>query len=103
LTDDRTGGRGAVLATPQDSRGVALVAAIVAETLSQQAQQRPAVDAVQASVKMMLTIEEASLLSGIGRSAIDGAIRRGDLKAHRGLGRGRRLKRADLERWAAML
>ncbi len=100
VTNDRTGDTGAVLATVRDARGGALVAAIVAEALKQQGQQRPAV-ALEA--KFMLTIDEAVTLSGVGRSALDAAIRRGELKAHRGLGRGRRLKRADLEEWTGKL
>lgn len=58
---------------------------------------------VDLAAKFMLTIDEAVTLSGIGRSAINAAIKSGDLKAHHGLGRGRRLKRSDLEKWAAKL
>ncbi len=94
---------GAVLAIPQDSRGAALVAAIVAEAMSQQAQAKPVPSVADLAAKYLLTIDEASQLSGAGRSALEAAIRNGHLKAHKGLGRGRRLKRADLEKWAGKL
>lgn len=53
--------------------------------------------------KLMLTIEEAVAFSGIGRSAIDAAIKSGKLTAHSGYGRGRRVKRADLESYIGNL
>jgi len=90
-------GESTALATVRDSNGAAIVAAIVGEALSQQR----ATAAI--SEKFMLTIDEAVQLSGIGRSAINAAIKAGELKAHHGLGRGRRLKRADLEKWAGEL
>jgi excisionase family DNA binding protein len=51
----------------------------------------------------MLTIDEAAAFAGVGRRAIDAAIKAGNLTAHRGLGQGRRVKRADLERWVGEL
>jgi excisionase family DNA binding protein len=100
MTDGRTVDSGAMLATVRDARGAGVLAAIVAETLKQQEQARPS---VPIEAKLMLTVDEAAALSGVGRTALDAAIRRGELKAHRGLGRGRRLKRADLEKWAGKL
>jgi excisionase family DNA binding protein len=53
--------------------------------------------------KLLLTVAEAAVYGGVGKSAIEGAIKSGEIKAHSGLGRGRRVKRADVEKWAAKL
>lgn len=59
--------------------------------------------AADVAAQLMLTVEEAATYAGVGRSAIDAAIRAGDIRVHRGLGRGRRLKRSDVEEWIAKL
>lgn len=53
--------------------------------------------------KFMLSIDEAVALSGIGKSALNAAIRAGKLAAHKGYGRGRRIKRSDLEKLVSKL
>lgn len=58
---------------------------------------------VAISDKLLLTANEAAAFAGVGRRAIDNAIKAGQLTAHRGLGQGRRIKRADLEAWVKKL
>ena len=58
---------------------------------------------VPVEARLFLTIPEAAQLAGVGKSAIEAAIKAGYIKAHSGLGRGRRIKRADVEKWAAAL
>jgi len=58
---------------------------------------------VPTELKMMLTIPEAGALSGMGRGAIEAAIKAGTLTAHKGPWRGRRVKRADLETYITKL
>lgn len=53
--------------------------------------------------KLLLSVEEAARYSGTSRSAINHAIREGNLTAHRGKWRGRRIKRADLEKYFGKL
>lgn len=84
---------------PQEGRGAALIAAIVAETLEQSqaravTRQRPTVDIAD---RLLLTIEEAATYAGVGQSALEAAIKAGDIPVLGGLGRGRRIKRSDLE------
>ena len=55
------------------------------------------------AVKLMLTVDEAAAFTGTGHKAINDAIKAGVLTAHYGFGRGRRVKRADLEKWIESL
>jgi excisionase family DNA binding protein len=63
------------------------------------ANQPPAPPIVNVSDKLMLTVKESAAYSGVGEGAIDAAIKGGGLKAHRGKWRGRRIKRADVEKY----
>jgi len=53
--------------------------------------------------KLLLTVDEAAAYAGVGRRAIETAIKSGTLVAHRGLAQGRRVRRADLEAWISKL
>lgn len=65
--------------------------------------QKPLASIQDAALKLLLTADEAAAFAGVGRRAIDNAIKAGQLTAHRGLGQGRRIKRADLEAWVKKL
>ncbi len=58
---------------------------------------------VAVSDKLMLTVDEAAAFAGVGRRAIDNAIKAGNLTAHRGLGQGRRIKKRAVETWIKKL
>ncbi|HEY0076513.1 MAG TPA: helix-turn-helix domain-containing protein [Abditibacteriaceae bacterium] len=58
---------------------------------------------VPVEARLFLTVQEAATLAGVGKSAIESAIKSGYIKAHSGLGRGRRVKRVDVEKWATKL
>ncbi len=90
--------RPATFAT-EGNNGAAIVAAIVAQTVREIETQRGAT----LGEKLFLTVQEAAQLAGVGKSAIEAAIKAGYIKAHHGLGRGRRVKRADVEKWAKAL
>lgn len=66
-------------------------------------QGKAAPTAQEMAAKLMLTVDEAVIYSGLSKSAIDTAIRENSLKAHRGKWRGRRIKRADLESYIKKL
>jgi excisionase family DNA binding protein len=90
-----------VIATQSDG-GMSQVSAL--EIVSQMfqslhANQSAAPPIVNVSDKLMLTVKEAATYSGVGEGAIDAAIKGGGLKAHRGKWRGRRIKRADVEKY----
>jgi excisionase family DNA binding protein len=75
---------------PRSSGAIVQVSEVTAQRT------RPVVDAVQASVKLLLTLAEAQALTGLSRSTLRAAIDAGKLKA-RQIGRAWRIKRADLE------
>ena len=58
---------------------------------------------VSVADKIFLTITEAAAYAGVGKRALESAIKAGSLPAHNGLGQGRRVKRADVEDWASKL
>jgi len=72
------------------------------EALSQQGQARPSVDAVQAGAKLLLTLAEAQVLTGLSRAVLRSAIDTKKLKAQQ-IGRAWRIKRADLETYIGKL
>jgi excisionase family DNA binding protein len=61
---------------------------------------RPSVNVAD---KLLLTRGEAMSYTGASESAIKAAIADGKLTAHKGLGRGGKFKRADLDEWVAKL
>lgn len=63
---------------------------------------RPAAPPVALSEKLMLTLAEAAALSGLSRRILLAAIKAKKLKAQI-LGRGWKIKRADLEAWVQKL
>jgi excisionase family DNA binding protein len=69
--------------------------------------QRPEPEKPRPSVpietKMMLSVQEAGALSGLGTGAIEAAIKAGELGALRGKWRGRRVRRKELEKWVSKL
>jgi excisionase family DNA binding protein len=90
----------------------ALAAHITAQVLAQVAENQSATnrqDAVEVlanrvvlAEKLLLTLAEAQLLTGLSRSILRVAIDAGELKA-RTIGRAWRIKRADLDRYVAKL
>jgi excisionase family DNA binding protein len=88
---------GALALTPQEYFELGVM---MADKLRQDAPQAPTV-AIEA--RLFFTVTEAAQLAGVGKSAIEAAIKSGQIKAHSGLGRGRRVKRADVEKWAKAL
>jgi excisionase family DNA binding protein len=58
---------------------------------------------VPVEARLFLTVTEAAQYAGVGKSAIEAAIKAGQINAHSGLGRGRRIKRADVEKWSDTL
>ena len=84
------------LARLPDPRAVALITAVVGEALNQleERDQRPAVQDV--AVKLLLTLPECQMLTGLSRATLRGAIDDGTLKA-RQIGRGWKVTRAALE------
>jgi excisionase family DNA binding protein len=58
---------------------------------------------VPVEARTFLSIEEAAALLGVSVGAIERSIKDGGLKVHRGLARGRRIKRADAQEWASKL
>jgi excisionase family DNA binding protein len=71
----------------------------------QEASEKITGDAPRVAVesKVFLTRREACALAGVGPARLAAAIRAGELSARKGLGRGDRIKRADLEKWAEKL
>ena len=67
----------------------------------QQSKAAPTVQEIAA--KLMLTVKEAAIYSGLSRGAIHAAIKESELQAHRGKWRGRRIKRADLDAYVEKL
>jgi excisionase family DNA binding protein len=60
-------------------------------------------DLAQLAQKLVLTIPEAVMLSGVSEQAIKRAIHAGELAARRDLGRGWRVRRTALEAWVDSL
>ncbi len=60
------------------------------------------IDPREAAAKLLLTLAEAQVLTGLSRSTLRAAIDDGDLKA-RQIGRGFKIKREELERWIKKL
>ena len=90
--------------------GAAILAAIAdvaskaaVDAIQQHNAQQRHLDVHESAAKLFLTVPEAAQLAGVSKSAIEGAIKAGYIKAHNGLGRGRRIKRADVEKWVAAL
>ncbi|HEX8184354.1 MAG TPA: helix-turn-helix domain-containing protein [Blastocatellia bacterium] len=74
----------------------------IAQAMSQPgAAAAPARDLRQLAIKLVLTVDEAVALSGLGKSHIIEAIQEGKLK--RLPGRARRIKRVDLEMYVKKL
>ncbi len=101
-TDTATDTTDTALATmPQEGRAVALIAAVVRETL-EQAQERATAPqkpgAADVAHKLLLSLEECQTLTGLSRGVLRAAIDAGDLKARR-IGRGWKVKRNDLEEY----
>lgn len=55
---------------------------------------------VPISERNFLSVEESAALLGISKGALEKVIKADEIKVHTGLARGRRLKRADLKKWA---
>ncbi len=55
------------------------------------------------AAQVFVTVSEAATLAGVGKSAIERAVKAGALKTYSGLGRGRRVKAEEVLRWAKAL
>jgi excisionase family DNA binding protein len=95
-TRDRQGDSTALARLPADGRGVALIAAIVRETLEQAEERKTAPDATQAAAKLLLTLAECQTLTGLSRAVLREAIEAKRLKGAL-IGRAWRVRRADVE------
>jgi excisionase family DNA binding protein len=82
---------------------VRLVEAIGAHSIQAPGAVKLAASVQDIALKLMLSVEEAAIYSGLSKGAIDEAIRAGKLAAHKGKWRGRRVKRADVEKLIAKL
>lgn len=93
-----------LLSQPSQFEALArLVEAIGAHSMQAPVAVKPAASVQDIALKLMLSVEEAAIYSGLSRSAIDEAIRAGKLAAHKGKWRGRRIKRTDVEKLVAKL
>ena len=87
---------------PDSPRALAVLAAVVAETLNQIEDRRGERPAVPVADKLLLTLAEAQGLTGLSRAVLRQAIKDGALQA-RPLGRAWRVTRAALESYVAAL
>ncbi len=55
---------------------------------------------VPISERVFLSVDEGASLLGISKGALEKAIKADEIKVYRELARGRRVKRADLKKWA---
>jgi excisionase family DNA binding protein len=93
---------GALTPAQLSDLGERLIAALEALQRPLQLPAKPSISIAEVAHKLMLTLAEAAALSNLSRNHLRQAIKNGTLKAQK-IGRGWRIKRADLDAYVSAL